>query len=324
MALTSTPESRFADLPDYPYAPTYVDVGGPEMAYVDVASEDGSDETFLCLHGEPTWGFLYRKMIPALSEVGRVVVPDFVGFGRSDKYTTLEEYSFDLFYETLTAFIERLDLTNVTLVCQDWGGVIGLPVALLEHPKRFARLVPMNTGTPTGKRGMIDAWWGFREYMLHTEDPDISSVIEAVGDFEWYHECEEQPEPWTAPVENGEVGLDLPEDVQAAYDAPFHSPESKAGARRWPSLVPTDPDMAGAEIGQRAVAALQEWEEPAFVLFSDEDPITHATRDAYRSLIPSAEDQPDVWIEGVGHFLQEEAGEDVAERIVDFVGRTEP
>lgn len=321
MTLTRPPESRFEDVPGYPYDPAFVDVGGPEMAYVEAGDPD-SEETFLCLHGEPTWGYLYRKMIPTLAEEGRVIVPDFVGFGRSDTYTDLDDYTFEMFYETLTTFIERLDLQNVTLVCQDWGGVIGLPVAVLEHPERVARLVPMNTGTPTGKRGMIDAWWGFRDYMLETEDPPVSTVIRAVGDFQWYHEQDEQPDPWLAPVEEGEAGLDLDPAVAAAYDAPFPTPESKAGARKWPSLVPTDTGMDGAEIGQRAVAALREWEKPSFVLFSDSDPVTRETRDAYRNLIPSADAQPDVWIEGAGHFLQEEAGEEVAEEIVGFVRRT--
>ena len=145
MALTSTPEECFADLSEYDYEPQYVDVGEPD-----------AEETFLCLHGEPTWGYLYRKMVSTLREEGRVVVPDFVGFGRSDKYTEHEEYTYEMHYDLLVAFIEALDLENVTLVCQDWGGILGLPVAVNE-PECFARLVPMNTGVPSGTQEMPEA-----------------------------------------------------------------------------------------------------------------------------------------------------------------------
>ncbi|MDX1748080.1 MAG: alpha/beta fold hydrolase [Halobacteriales archaeon] len=154
MTLLRTPEDRF-DVPDYPYEPQYVEVGEPRMAYVDVEGE--GDETFLCLHGEPTWGFLYRKMIPGLSERGRVVVPDFLGFGRSDKYSEVDEYSYDLHFDSLVTFVEELDLRDVTLVCQDWGGILGLAVAGI-HPERFARLVPMNTFLPDGTQEMGEAW----------------------------------------------------------------------------------------------------------------------------------------------------------------------
>jgi len=319
MALISTPEERFNQTPGFEYQPQYVTVGEPEMAYIDVG---GGEETFLCLHGEPTWGYLYRKMIPILSDRGRVVVPDFIGFGRSDKFTRPDDYTFGMHYDSLSTFVEALDLSGVTLVGQDWGGVLGLPVAVLDHPARFARLVPMNTGVPTGQGSMIDAWWAFREYMAGTADPSISTVVRALGDMMSFHERAEQPEPWVAPIERGQAGLDLAPGVAAAYDAPFHTPDSKAGARQWPSLVSTDPAMEGAKIGMRAVEALGEWEKPAFVLYSDRDPITHGARDSLRELIPSAGAQPDIWIEGAGHFLQEEAGEAVAEAIVEFVDRT--
>jgi haloalkane dehalogenase len=200
--------------------------------------------------------------------------------------------------------------------------VLGLPVAVLEHPERFARLVPMNTGVPSGDGGMIEAWWAFREYMAETDDPPVSTAISALGDAAHYHDLDEQPDPWVAPVERGEAGLDLDRDVAAAYDAPFHTPEAKAGARMWPSLVPTDPEMGGADIGQEAIEALAAWEKPAFVLFGDEDPITGPGRDGLRELIPTATEQPDVWVDGAGHFLQEEAGEAVAAEIVGFVDRT--
>jgi pimeloyl-ACP methyl ester carboxylesterase len=147
-------------------------------------------------------------------------------------------------------------LSDVTLVGQDWGGVLGFPVAVLDHPDRFARLVPMNTGVPTGQGEMIDAWWMFREYMVERPDPSISTVVRALGDMANFHERAEQPEPWVAPVERGGAGLDLSPEVAAAYDAPFHTPEAKAGARQWPSLVPTDSDMEGADIGMQTIEAL--------------------------------------------------------------------
>lgn len=319
MALISTPEGRFEQTPGYEHEPQYVAAGEPEMAYIDVGE---GEETFLCLHGEPTWGYLYRKMIPILRDRSRVVVPDFVGFGRSEKYTRRDAYTFGMHYDSLSTFVEALDLSGVTLVGQDWGGVLGLPVAVLDHPARFARLVPMNTGVPTGKGSMIDAWWGFREYMPGTADPSISTVVRALGDMASFHERSEQPEPWVEPVERGEAGLDLAPGVAVAYDAPFHTPDSKAGAKRWPSLVPTGPDIEEAKVGTRAVEALGEWEKPAFVLYSDRDPITHGSRASLRELIPSAGAQPDIWIEGAGHFLQEEAGEAVEEAIVKFVDRT--
>jgi haloalkane dehalogenase len=179
----------------------------------------------------------------------------------------------------------------------------------------------MNTGISTGA-GMIDAWWGFRNYMAETDDPPVSVVVRALGDMAYFHELDEQPSPWVDPVIRGEAGLELDLGAADAYDAPFHTSEAKAGARQWPSHVATDPDVAHAEIGRRANDALEKWEKPAFVLYSDRDPITHSRRDVLRELIPTAGEQPDIWIEGAGHFLQEEAGEEVAEQIVEFVDRT--
>ena len=170
MGLVRAPDEQFEDIPGYDYDANYVDVGGPEMAYVDVAG-DGA-ETFLCLHGEPTWSYLYRKMIPTLSEVGRVVVPDLVGFGRSDKWTDREAYTYDAMYETVENFVTELNLQNVTLVCQDWGGLLGLPVAA-NNPERFARLVPMNTGLPDGSQTMPDIWHQFKDMMA---DPSRTRI----------------------------------------------------------------------------------------------------------------------------------------------------
>jgi len=294
MGLVRAPEERFEDLPEYPYDAEYVDVGGPDMAYVD---EGGGEETFLCLHGEPTWSFLYRKMIPTLSDAGRVVAPDLIGFGRSDKFEDREEYTYGTLYDQVETFVTELDLTNVTLVCQDWGGLLGLPIAA-NNPDRFARLVPMNTGVMDGTQNMPDVWHDFRDMVENAPDLQISQIVD------------------------GACLTELDEDVKAAYDAPFPDESHKAGARVLPGLVPIDPDMESAKVLGDARETLQDWEKPVFVLFSDSDPITHGARDDLRELFPTADEQPDIWIEGAAHFLQEEAGEEIASEIVDFVERT--
>lgn len=294
MGLLRTPESAFEDLPDFDYDHEFVQVGEPRMAYLD---EGSGAETFLCLHGEPTWSFLYRKMIPGLSSAGRVVVPDFVGFGRSDKYESMDAYSYSAFYDWLKNFVEALDLRNVTLVCQDWGGLLGLPYAV-KNADRFSRLVLMNTGLNDGTQEMPDEWWEFHDFVEEADDLPISLFLQEATNEE------------------------LSPDVLAAYEAPFPDASYQAAARAWPLLVPTNPDMDGAQRMGEALEELAEWNKPAFVLFSDGDPITRGARDPLRDLIPTAGDQPDVWIEGPGHFLQEEAGEEIAEHIVDFVERT--
>ncbi|WP_178917418.1 haloalkane dehalogenase [Natronomonas gomsonensis] len=298
MTLTTTPEERFEDVPDYEYPHEKVPVtdDGAEMAYVDV--EGDGDETFLLMHGEPTWGFLYRKMIPTLSEHGRVIVPDMLGLGRSDKYTDPDAYSFDLHYDAFeTLLFEELDLSDVTLVCQDWGGILGLALAG-HNPERFARLVAMNTGVPDGTQEMSDAWHQFADFVENVEELPIGMLIQNA------------------------TAEELSEEVIAAYEAPFPTEESKACARVLPFLIPHSPDDEGADTMQAAKQRLSEWEKPAFVLFSDSDPITRNARDPLRELIPTASEQPDTWIEGAMHFLQEDKGEEIADEIAAFVERS--
>jgi haloalkane dehalogenase len=308
MALLTTPEERFEVVPDYDHEPAYLEVdvdpadGGdepnPRMAYVDVDPvEPDAEETFLCLHGEPTWGFLYRKMIPGLRERGRVVVPDLLGFGRSDKYDRRGAYGYELHYDALADLIGTLDLANVTLICQDWGGILGLPYAT-RNPERFARLVPMNTGVPSGRQEMPEAWEEFRAFVERVEELPVGILI------------------------RNATATELTDDVVAAYEAPFHTEAAKAGAREFPDMVPRKGGGDGAEYTREAARKLKGWEKPAFVLFADSDPITRGNRDPLRELIPTASEQPDVWIEGAMHFLQEDAGEEIAERIVEFVDRT--
>ncbi len=298
MTLTTTPEERFEDVPDYEYPHEKVPVtdDGAEMAYVDV--EGNGDETFLLMHGEPTWGFLYRKMIPTLSEHGRVIVPDMLGLGRSDKYTDPDAYSFDLHYESFeTLLFDELDLSEITLVCQDWGGILGLALAG-HNPERFARLVAMNTGVPDGTQEMSDAWHQFADFVENVEELPIGMLIQNA------------------------TAEELSEEVIAAYEAPFPTEESKACARVLPFLIPHSPNDEGADTMQAAKQRLSEWEKPAFVLFSDSDPITRNARDPLRELIPTASEQPDTWIEGAMHFLQEDKGEEIADEIAAFVERS--
>jgi haloalkane dehalogenase len=304
MALRVTPEDRFDGVEGYDYEPQYVSGvdGNADMAYVDIGS---GEETFLCLHGEPTWGYLYRKMVPELRTEGRVVVPDFIGFGRSDKYTTVEEYSFEMHYQSLRSFVEALDLREVTLVCQDWGSVLGLPLAVADQPGRFERVVAANALLTDGEREteLTDAWYGFKEMVeaaheLPLATFDVSGLVEMA--------CEGELSPAAA----------------HAYDAPFPDDESKAGAYAWPPMVPQNPEMPGADRHADLLEALASYEKPFLPVFSDADDVTRHYRDQLRELVPGAADAPDIWVEDAGHFIQEEAGVELAEYITDFVRRT--
>ena len=294
MALIRTPEHRFAGLKDFPFAPRYVEINGARVHYID----EGKGETILCLHGEPSWSYLYRKMIPILSRDHRVVAMDLIGFGRSDKLTERDEYSFDMHRGTIASFIEALDLSAITAVVQDWGGILGLRVAT-EMPERFARLVIMNTGLPVGDVRPNEGFMNWRAYAAGTPDLPIGLIVKRSA---------VDPEAITG-------------DIIAAYDAPFPDVTYKVGPQMFPCLVPIEPDQAGAREMRETREALSRWNKPALVMFSDGDPITKGGGRFFRKLIPSAPMEPEIVIRNAGHFLQEEKGEEIAMHIVSFIER---
>lgn len=286
-----TPDERFLSLPEYDFAPHYADVDGLRLHYVDEGPPAAAP--VVCFHGEPTWAFLYRKMLTPLVAAGhRVICPDEAGFGRSDKPTERGWYSYERHVGLMTALLGTLDLRHVTVVVHDWGGPIGLRWAV-EHDDRVDRLVILNTGIFTGRvsQGFL-AWRAFAE---RTSDLPIGFVIQSGAKTE------------------------LPPDVVAAYEAPFPTPESKAGAAQFPLLVPTE-DTAPGAAEMRAVAdALSRWEKPALVAFSDSDPVFPHPRsgDAFCKRVPGA--RPLVTISGAAHFLQEDRGAEIAAEIVAFL-----
>lgn len=289
-------------MPDFEYRPHSADIsdqdgGSLRMAWVQDGPSDG--DPVLLLHGEPSWSFLYRTMIPAIAAAGyRVIAPDLVGFGRSDKPTELADHSYARHVEWVRSLVfDVLDLRRVTLVGQDWGGLIGLRLAA-EHPDRFARIVAANTGLPTGDHPMPDVWWEFRRAIQ--DSPSIN-----VGRF----------------VQSG-CRRPLAAAVRAAYDAPFPDDSYCAGPRAMPGLVPTTPDDPATEANRAAWARLAISPTPALVAFSDSDPITGPMGPILIRTLPGARGRVHPVIAGAGHFLQEDAGPELAGHIIDFISAT--
>ena len=292
MEILRTPDDRFENLPGYSFAPNYVEVNGFRMHYID----EGEGDPILCLHGEPSWCYLYRKMVPALSKVGRVIAPDLIGFGRSDKPADRDDYTFSLHFSAMKGFIEALDLQRITLVCQDWGGLLGLPAAM-EMQDRFARLVIMNTGIPTGDIPPGKGFMAWRDAAEKMDDMVVGFVLQ------------------------GGTATELTDDVIAAYDAPFPDKTYKGGAHQFPLLVPIAPDFEASPTMRNALSEISKWTKPALVMFSDQDPVTKGGDIFMRKTIPSASNEPEITIEGAGHFLQEDKGEEIADHIVEFIKR---
>jgi haloalkane dehalogenase len=299
MDAVRTPDERFADLPDFPYAPHYAEVPDGEgstlrMHYLDEGPADAAP--VLLMHGEPTWSYLYRRMIPALVAAGhRVVAPDLIGFGRSDKPTKTTDYSYARHIEWTSSLVfDHLDLRAMTFFGQDWGGLIGLRL-LTAQPDRYARVVLGNSGLPTGEGKPSDAFLAWQKFSQETPDFPVGGII------------------------NGGCTTDLAADVIAAYDAPFPDDTFKAGARIFPSFVPTsgnDPESAN---NKAAWTVLEQFTKPFLLAYSDRDPITKGGDGPFRAKVPGAQDQPHTTIEGAGHFLQEDNGPDLAAVINDFI-----
>lgn len=300
MKTLRTPDDRFADLPDWPFEPRYAEIpdgdgGTLRVHYVDEGPADAAP--VLLLHGEPSWAYLYRHMIPPLVEAGhRVVVPDQVGFGRSDKPTEPDDYSYARHVAWMSSLVfDHLDLSDVTFFGQDWGGLIGLRLVAAE-PDRYARLVVANTGLPTGDHGPSEAFLAWQRFSQ-------TSPVFPIGEL----------------IDRATV-TELPAEVVAAYDAPFPDDAHKAGARIWPSHVPTSPEDPAAPDNRAAWEVLKAFDRPVLCCFSDQDPVTAGGDKPFRTLIPGAQGQPHTTMEGGGHFLQEDVGPELAALINDFIG----
>jgi haloalkane dehalogenase len=290
-----TPDERFADLPGFPWQPTYVQTSdGLRVTVLDEGPRDA--QVVLLLHGEPTWSYLYRTMVPGLLEAGfRVVAPDLVGFGRSDKPVDDADYTYARHVEWMrSALFDGLDLRDVVLFCQDWGGLIGLRL-VAEHPDRFRAVCASNTGLPDGSRRLGDTWQQFRAFVEATPDLPIGFLVRSG-------------------CLHG-----LPDDVAAAYDAPFPDVRHKAGARTFPSLIPQTADDPATPDQQRAWAVLERFDKPFLCAFADSDPITAGGDRHLVARIPGAQGQPHTTIEGASHFVQEDAGERLVEVLVPWV-----
>ena len=301
MQALRTPDERFANLPGYDFAPHYLMVDDTEggelrMHYLDEGPRDAAP--VLLMHGEPTWCYLYRKMIPLLVAAGhRVIAPDLIGFGRSDKPSQRTDYTYQRHVDWTRNIVTQLDLTDITLVCQDWGGLIGLRL-LAEHPERFARAVAANTMLPTG-------------------DFDPGPAFLA-----WQKFSQETPVFATGKIIQSGCATPLSAEVVAAYDAPFPAESYKEGARQFPTLVPTTPDNPATAANRKAWEVLFKFDKPFLTAFSDKDPITAAAAPVIRKLIPGCEGQPHTTIVNGGHFLQEDQGEALANVTVDFIAAT--
>lgn len=306
MDVVRTPDERFADLPDYPFEPRYAEVPADpsfpdgQLLRVHHLDEGPTDaDPVLLMHGEPSWSYLYRHMIPPLVAAGhRVVAPDLVGFGRSDKPTAMDDYTYARHVAWMSALLfDHLDLRNITFFGQDWGGLVGLRLVAAQ-PDRFARLVVANTGLPTGHGTMPDAFMAWQKFSQEADHFPVGAII------------------------NGGSATDLSPEVIAAYDAPFPDDSFKAGARIFPSLVPTSLDDPASADNIAAWEVLERFDRPVLTAFSDQDPITGGGHVIFQERIPGAKGQPHTTTEGGGHFLQEDCGPQLAKTINDFIAAT--
>ena len=305
MKILQTPDERFSSLPDWPYEPKYtlVDATTSESIKLRIHHVDAgastSGETVLCMHGEPSWSFLYRKMIPRFVAAGhRVVAPDLIGFGRSDKPTETSDYTYERHVDWMTQWLVANDLNNLTLVCQDWGGLIGLRL-VAAMPERFSRVVAANTFLNIGDRPPSEAFMAWRKYSQETPVFNVGAIMQGG--------CKIKP---------------LADEVRAAYDAPFPDDTYKAGARVFPTLVPISTDYASAQENIEAWKSLRKFDKPFLTAFSDSDPVTAGGERYFQREIPGCAGQAHTTIVNASHFLQEDAGEEFADVVNKFVAST--
>jgi haloalkane dehalogenase len=293
MQLLRTPDARFENLIDYPFQPNYVEIQGIRIHYVDEGKHD--HEILLMLHGEPTWSYLYRKMIPIVVKAGyRVIAPDLVGFGKSDKPASKDDYSYQKHVDWITEFVQKLDLQNITLVCQDWGGLIGLRIAA-ENEARFKRICTSNTFLPTGDMKPSESFLKWQEYSQTTPEFNIGKIVS---------------KGCVKPLSDAEI---------QAYNAPFPDESYKMGARIFPMLVPISSDNPASEANRQAWKVLQKWNKPFLTCNSDSDPITRGSDTFFQKVIPGAQGQAHITLAQGGHFVQEDQGENWANKIVEFI-----
>ena len=301
MEILRTPDERFASLPDFAFPPHYVTVpdgegGELRIHHLDEGAPDAP--VVLLMHGEPSWCCLYRKMVPVLVDAGlRAVAPDLVGFGRSDKPTKRTDYTYQRHVDWMARWLDAVDVRDATFVGQDWGGLVGLRLVAAQ-PDRFARVVAANTFLPTGERPAGDAFLAWQRFSQETPDFAVGNIV------------------------NGGCTTDLSPEVVAAYDAPFPDDAYKEGARQFPMLVPTSLDDPASGPNRAAWEVFRAWTKPFLCAFSDRDPITGGADRVLRAEIPGCEGQPHTTIEGGGHFLQEDRGEELARVVADFVRTT--
>lgn len=334
MQCLQTPDERFDNLPGYNYAPHYAQVadgdgGTLRMHYVDEGPE--SAQVILCLHGQPTWSYLYRKMIPLFVARGyRVIAPDLVGFGRSDKPRARSDYSYARHVAWLGGLLDTLKLQNVTLVCQDWGGLIGLRV-VAEQPDRFARIVVANTGLPDADGVADEQVQPLSERMrshyasvpiaASAQDMGTAMASDAtgMGFLHWVKFCAESSAFRPSEVVGFSTGGQLSAAELAAYDAPFPADEYLSGAREFPSLVPIMPDNPAIAANRAAWKVLEQWHKPLLTAFSDSDPITAGGDVRFRDTVPGAQGQSHTTLKGAGHFLQEQVPGQLVNAVVRFI-----
>jgi haloalkane dehalogenase len=327
MEIVRTPDERFENLKDYPYTPHYVEVDAGDGTRLRVHYlDEGRGQIILCLHGQPSWSYLYRKMIPILVRAGyRVIAPDLVGFGKSDKPIRRGDYTYANHVSWVTQFVEALDLSDVTLVCQDWGSLIGLRV-VAENTERFARVVLSNGGLPDAKGVPAEAAPKLRQLLAETpalpakqmHEKLVAPAQDRPGFMYWIRHCDEDPDFHPAVIMEMEL-KHCDEDERRAWAAPFPSPETMAGARQFPSLVPIIPDDPAIPANRAAWRVLESFEKPFLTVFSDSDPVTKDGEKRFIQSVPGAKRQAHEILRGAGHFIQDDAADGFSRAIVDFI-----